>query len=440
MKNARQIALEALNKTENDGYSSIVLDNLLEKSEIDGREKAFASALFYGVLERQQTIDYQLARFLKSPLKKTDKRLLNILRLGAYQLYFLNSVPDNAAVNESVNLAKKSGKSYFSGLVNAILRNIIRDDKKICYPNKSNIEKYFSVYYSCPEELVSHFIKTLGKERAEKHLAKTLGKPPVFIRVNTTKIDKTLLSQKLVSHGIEVLETPLENALEINLVGSVETLEEYKNGLFHVQDLSSQICAKVLDAKPNMSVLDVCGAPGGKTFTIAEYMENRGEIICCDIHESRLKLVNQGAQRLSLTNIKTMQNDSQIKNPNFTEFDRVLCDVPCSGFGIIRRKPEIKQKSIESIKSLYDVQKNILQTSSSYLKIGGILVYSTCTINPNENENQVREFLEQNKNFKLLPISDILKCDVLEDAEMLTLSSEMINSDGFFIAKLQRMW
>lgn len=189
-----------------------------------------------------------------------------------------------------------------------------------------------------------------------------------------------------------------------------------------------------------MKVLDVCGAPGGKTFTISQYMENRGEIICTDIHESRLKLVNSGAKRLHLSNIKTMQNDSQVKNPNFTEFDRVLCDVPCSGFGIIRRKPEIKQKTIESIKSLYEVQKNILNTSSTYVKEGGILVYSTCTINPDENENMVNKFLEQNKNFKLLPISDILKCDVLKSKEMLTLSSEMINSDGFFIAKLQRVW
>ena len=437
LKNSpRQKAFEILLRIHtSNAYSNLTIDSYLQKDNMDSRDKAFVSALVYGVCERQLTLDYNLSRYLRQPLKKLKPEVLIILRLGAYQILFMDKIPSSAAVNESVNLTKANKSAFASGLVNAVLRNVIRNG--LVLPDY-NCENYLSVKYSCPQWLIDMWQSAYGVTETEKILETSLGEVPVYIRVNTTKISSDELISVLADENIIAEKVDcIEDALVLRKQGSVEHLDSFKNGLFHVQDVSSQLCCKALGATEGDKVLDVCSAPGGKTFTVSEYMNNRGFVTACDIYESRVKLIESGALRLGLDSVRTEVNDATRFNECLGQFDKVLCDVPCSGLGIVKRKPEIKYKSLDDIDNLYDLQYLILCVTSAYVKKNGTLVYSTCSLNPKENVEVCRRFLADNKDFVLSDVSGGEDFGIIEE-KMLTVLPYKNNTDGFFIAKFER--
>ena len=436
MKTARQTAFEVLNKIERDkSYSNLTLDSFLYSANLSGADNAFVSALVYGVLERSISLDYCLSRHLKQPLKKLKPQVLTALRLGTYQLLFMDKIPVSAAVNESVTLVKKNGCAFASGLTNAVLRAVSKEG--FVLPEKTEKLRYYSVKYSFPEKLVSLWIDSYGEENAVGIMSSCAGRPPLTIRVNTLKITQDELISRLENEGVTAEKSAVENALNLEKCGSIEKLSAFEEGLFHVQDAASQLCAKALEAKPGDNVLDICSAPGGKAFTAAQYMENKGRILACDIHSHRLALIKEGANRLGVNIIDVLRNDASVYNPDMPQFDRVLCDVPCSGLGIVRRKPEIRHKAFDEIASLPELQLAILSNAAKYLKKGGRLIYSTCALNPAENESVCERFLENNKDFILKDISDIAE-NVYSNNGMITLMPHNNFTDGFFIAAFER--
>lgn len=435
-KTARQIAFEILFKIEKDkAYSNLAIDSAVKAFCPDSTDCAFISRLVYGVTERKITLDYVIEKNLTQPLNKLKKEVLVILRLGVYQLLFSDKIPQSAAVNESVKLAKNNKCGFASGLVNAVLRNVSLNG----FVLEDNIDEFkrISVLYSAPEELVKFLCYHYGQNNTEKFLKSALEPKKIFIRVNNVRITADELKTKLENEGVEVTETALPNAFEININKAVYELDAFKNGFFHVEDISSQLCIEALSPKEGETIVDVCAAPGGKTFTIAERMNNKGKVISCDIYESRTELINSGAKRLGLDCIKTMVNDASVYNGEIPVADRVLCDVPCSGMGIISKKPEIKYKKLDDFKELYPLQKQILENASGYVKRGGRLVYSTCSVNPNENRKICDAFLKNHTDFssvKALP--DIER--TVDEGDYLTLMMHKNNCDGFFIAVFER--
>lgn len=435
-KSARQIAFEILLKIEkNKAYSNLAIDSAVKASCPDSTDCAFISRLVYGVTERKITLDYVISGYLSEPISKLKKEVLVILRLGTYQLLFSDKIPDSAAVNESVKLAKNNRCGFASGLVNAVLRNVAKHGFSV--PEDLEPVKRISVLYSAPEELVKFLSYHYGENNAEEFLKTALEPKKVIIRVNTVKTSAENLKKLLENEGVEVKTLSVANALEINVNKAVYELQSYKDGLFHVEDISSQLCIQALDPFENCTLIDVCAAPGGKSFTAAEYMNNKGTVLSCDIYASRTDLIKDGAKRLGLNCIKTFVNDATRFNGDFPEADRVLCDVPCSGMGIIGKKPEIKYKNLDEIKELLPVQKSILETASKYVKSGGRLVYSTCSVNPNENRKICDAFLKEHPEFhsvKVLPDT----ARTVDEGDYLTLMLHTNNCDGFFIAVFDR--
>ena len=390
MKDARLIAFEVLCEVLKDGaFSNIAVDKAL--SDVDGKDKAFISNIVYGVTERKLTLDYLISEHLK---EKAKLKNMVVLYIGAYQLYFMDKVPSSAAINTSVNLAGQVGLSYYKKLINAVLHKI--DD------NRVDLEKLddLSVKYSCPEHLINMWKKMYGEEETVKMLGVINGRPPVFAVPNTLYVDCDELYYELTDAGIDCEQTG--EVVKVNSSFDINKCKPFKDGLFHIEDLSSYNCALALETSEGDTVLDVCSAPGGKAFTIAERMKNKGSVYAFDLHEHRVNLIKSGAERLGLTNIQPSVNDALSFNEDIPMADRILCDVPCSGFGIIRRKPEIRYKELDSIKELPEIQYNILNTSAKYLKSGGRIVYSTCTLNKRENEKVTERFLNENKGFVLL--------------------------------------
>ena len=435
-KSARQIAFEILLKIEKDkAFSNLAVDSAVKAYCPDSTDCAFISRLVYGVTERKITLDYIIGNNLQQPVKRLKKDVLVILRLGVYQLLFSDKIPASAAVNESVKLAKNNKSAYASGLVNAVLRKVA--DKGFVIPEAFDDVKRMSVLYSAPEELIKFLTYHYGKDNSEGFLKASLEPKKIFIRVNTVKTTPDELKVVLENDGVVVKSVGLPNAFEIELNKAVYGLEGYKKGLFHVEDISSQLCVEALSPTKNSTVIDVCAAPGGKTFTLAQYMDNTGELFSCDIYESRTKLIKDGAERLGLTCVKTRVNDACKYNSDFPEADYVLCDVPCSGMGIIGKKPEIKYKKLDDIKELLPIQRTILDTTSQYVKKGGRLVYSTCSVNPNENRKICDAFLKEHTDFvsvKALPCVE----RTVDEGDYLTLMMHTNNCDGFFIAVFER--
>lgn len=434
MVNPRQIAFEALNKIEKEGaYSNIALDLLLSKNLTDTRDRSFVSNLFYGVTERKLTLDYQIKLYLDKPLNKMKKEVLTVIRMGAYQILFMDKVPSSAAVNESVKIAKKNGLSFASGLINAVLRKISENGLKL--PSEENYADFLSVKYSCPVWLINKWIKEYGKDDTIGILQSSIGASENYIKVNTLLTDEDSLATAMKEEGITCEKTDISGCMKINLHGNaVEKLESFKKGLFHVQDAACQLCIKALKAKPGQRVFDLCAAPGGKSYSIAQAMENTGEVFSFDIHEHRVSLIEQGAQRLKLSCINALQGDATVFNQKIGTADAVLCDVPCSGFGIIGRKPEIKYKNPDEIKKLPELQLEILLNGAEYVKKGGRLVYSTCTLSDSENKKVCNRFLERNKCFV-----SVAPLDGFGDDKYITLMPHKNQTDGFFIACFERI-
>jgi len=425
----RAFVLKLLLKLEeNDSYSNILLDKELLNVEFSEQEKSFVTALFYGVIERRITLDYYISKLSKVRVKKMDADILFILRMGIYQIMYMDSVPDSAAVNESVKLAKKNKNPRLSGFVNGILRSFLRERKSIKLPVDKMAK--LSVLYSCPQWLAAKLINEYGEENAKDFLENSLKASEVFLRTNTTIIDSEPLAGKLLEENIDAKICDFDkNAVVAH--GGVFNTKAYKDGFFHAQDYSSQYAVKILDPKPGERVLDICSAPGGKAFTAAELMKNKGEIVACDLYEQRVSLIKNGADRLGLDIINTKVNDALKFNSDFGEFDRVLCDVPCSGLGVIKRKPEIKYKKKEEFDELPEIQFGILECTSRYVKSGGRLVYSTCTLNKSENEEVVLKFLKLHKTFSP---DGVFNGDFTK-----TVFPKCFGSDGFFISVLKRI-
>ena len=439
MKSARQAAFEALLKIQKEGaYSNLVVDAKLKENEhFDERDKAFFSNLVYGTLDRLILIDYNLSMYLNQPVRKLKPELHTILRLGTYQLLFLDKVPSRAAVNESVNLAKVNKSAFAASLVNAVLRRVA--DNGLRLPEGSeNDPDYLAIKYSCPEWLISMWIEAYGFDNAIALAEKALEAAPVVVKVNTLKTTVDDLIWKLAEEGVVAEKsTKFHDSLVLNNTGAVEELLAYQEGLFHAQDFASQICCKALDAKPGETVFDLCSAPGGKTFTIAQSMQNTGCVRAFDIYQSRVELIKNGAKRLGLDNVYTYLSDATIFNENYGMADRVLCDVPCSGLGIIRRKPEIRFKKSAEIDNLPEIQYSILCNATKYLKDGGRLVYSTCTLNPKENDEICNRFLEEHPEFVAVKVLPELR-RYSENDKYLTLMPHLHSTDGFFVAAFQK--
>ncbi|MBQ4170741.1 MAG: 16S rRNA (cytosine(967)-C(5))-methyltransferase RsmB, partial [Ruminococcus sp.] len=293
MSNPRSVALNILLKIEEEkAYSNLALTNAIRENRLGGVDASFVSALVYGVLERQLTLDYIIRQYSKIPLRKIEVKTKLILRMGILQLLFMDKVPESAAVNESVNLAKKNRLQKSAGFINGILRSITRAEVKYRLPDESDKEYYYSIIYSAPRELVRLWTNAYGEENAVKLLENLSGRPPICARVNTLKTDADSLIAKLGEEGVKAEKIPfLPDALSLSGTGAVERLSAYRDGLFHVQDASSQLCVSLLDPQPRDVMLDICAAPGGKSFTAAERMENRGKIFACDLYDHKLRLM-----------------------------------------------------------------------------------------------------------------------------------------------------
>ena len=438
MADSRSLAFNVLLKIENDGaYSNLALNHAIRENKLGGVDSAFLSALVYGVLERKITLDYIIKQYSKIPLRKIETKTKIILRMGIYQLLYMDKVPDSAAVNESVKLAKRQRLQKSSGFINGILRGITRAQPPYSLPEKDkDVFCYYSVKYSVPQSLVRLWIKSYGEENALKLMESLSGRPKIFIRVNTLKTNKEALKAELESEGVVCEDVAiLENALSLSRTGSIERLKAYKTGLFHVQDLSSQLCVDVLAPKPRDIMLDICSAPGGKAFTAAQYMNNRGKLFACDLFDHKLKLIGSGAERLGISTIVTQKRDGA-SGADLPLADKILCDVPCSGLGILSRKPEIRSKEDLIPADLPELQYKILCRSARYLASGGTLVYSTCTLNPAENGENASRFLSSHPDFKGKPLKlpEGVSRAVDENDYEITLMPHTAGTDGFYIA------
>ena len=440
--NTRNLAFKVLISVEQNGaYSAIALNNSIKENKLSPLDASFMSSLVYGVLERKLLLDHIIKQYSKIPLKKIELKTKIILRLGILQLLFMDKIPESAAVNESVKLAKKNKLQKSAGFINGILRNITRAEIKYTLPDKNKDKaNYLSINYSCPRDIVELWIKSYGDSITETVLKSLSGRPELTARVNTLKTTPEKLIEELKSEGVEAERSELEaNALMLKNTGSVEKLKAFKDGKLYIQDLSSQLCVKALDPQPRDIMLDVCSAPGGKSLTSAQYMNNRGKIYAFDIYEHKLKLINKSAERLGITCIITDVRNASEDKRELPLADRVLCDVPCSGLGIMNRKPEIRYKENILDSSLPKLQYTILCNSSKFVAVGGTLIYSTCTLNPAENNENAERFLEEHPDFQPVKIDLDVKRAVDEPENMLTLFPEINPSDGFFIAAFRRV-
>ena len=418
----RTYAYKILLRTELDSAWSSPL--LREMNIRDERDSDFCRYLVKTVQEHLLTLDYNISLYLNKSIKRLSHKVLAILRLGAAQLLYCDSVPPSAAVNESVRLAKDQGCSFACGLVNAVLRKI--SDNGLLLPDK-NDDSYYSIKYSVSGSVYNTFRNSFG-DSTEKILAGlTCGKPPqLYIRKNT------LIPDDL---SVDCSDTSIKDCLILKNKSSFTDTDDFRRGAFHVQDLSSQIACAVLAPDTGDTVADVCAAPGGKTATIAQLMHNTGNVFSFDIYDHKINIINENLKRLGIRNVKTAVRDAS-DGYALPECDKILCDVPCSGLGVIRKKPEIRYKSSDEIDTLPDLQIKILEHSSEYLKHGGRLVYSTCTLNKRENSEVVYRFLDSHPDFSIVPVDESFRG--LRENGMLTVLPADYDSDGFFIALLTK--
>ncbi|HEY9059514.1 MAG TPA: 16S rRNA (cytosine(967)-C(5))-methyltransferase RsmB [Pseudobacteroides sp.] len=441
----REIALKTIyDINEKGAYSNIALSKQLESNTLKDVDRAFVTDLVYGTIKWKLTIDYIISNFSSTKLKKISPWILNVLRLGVYQILYMDRIPESAACNESVKLSKKYGHAASSGFVNGILRNIARKKNSISYPDKQKDPVlYLSVKYSHPDWLVNEWINNFGVEFTESLLISNNEVPDFTIRVNTLKTTKEELISNFRESGLEASEgRAVDEALVLKNPGSFLKLDVYKAGHFQVQDESSMLPSKILDPKPGELVIDVCSAPGGKTTHMAQLMNNKGSIIARDIHEHKISLINEASERLGISIIKAQVYDALMVDESLVEkADRVLVDAPCTGYGIIRKKPDIKwSRTMSDLKEITELQLKILSAASKYVKPGGFIVYSTCTIGKEENRDLVERFLTNNKEFDFCGFNELLP-EVLREYSgngYIEIYPNINKIDGFFIAKMRK--
>lgn len=430
---SRKTALTALNDvTQNEGYSNIVIDKAIRAAGLGPRDAALSSVLFYGVLEKRMTLDYYICKFLQKPNQKLDETVLNILRIAVYQILFLDKIPESAAVNEAVNCAADYLRGRYKGFVNGVLRAFLRGKDAVPAPQDE------SVRWNIPQAIIDMWKRDYGETVCAALLEAMSERAKTYIRVNNTLTTREKLSTNFplgVTDDVDILP----DSLCLNNAGDPTALPGFAEGLFHVQDLSSQLLCSLVNPQPGEAVADVCAAPGGKTFTMAERMQNRGTLDAFDLYKGRVNLIKKGAERLQLTIVSANVRDAA-EGTCEKQYDRVLCDVPCSGLGVIRRKPEIRYKKPESFADLPQLQLKILSRSAKLVRPGGLLFYSTCTLNCAENGAVVQQFLKENPDFEpyALPLSGIRRTLEHEDTYMLTMMPMDFGGDGFFAAGLRR--
>ena len=431
---ARETALRALiTCRRQEGWSNAVLKNTIARDRLDPRDAALATRLCYGVVQNRGKLDFYLKQLLKGRLKDLHPATRDILHLGLYQLLEMDRIPDSAAVNEAVSLAKKYGKQQ--GLVNAVLRNAVRSRESLTEPVS------YADRFSHPEELISLLKANVPKGTLEGLLKADNAAPETVVQVNLTRVTSRDLLDRLAGEGVEARpHSWMEDCLVLSATGNLEKLPSFLEGLFYVQDPASRLsvrCAR-LPKEGGIRLLDCCSAPGGKSFAAAIAMGGRGQIRSCDIYPHKIALIENGARRLGLTNIRAGVQDASVFNPEWEDaFDVVLADVPCSGLGIIRKKPDIRYRNLKETEGLPALQGAILSNQASYVKKGGVLMYSTCTILKRENEQVVEAFLEAHPDFSTEPLC-LPEVFPKNENGMLTLLPGQYDTDGFFICRLRR--
>ena len=433
---ARETALNALMACRKSGaWSNGVLKEYIHRDRLDSRDAALATRLCYGVLQNRQKLDFYLQQLLTGKLKDLHPVVRDILHLGLYQILELDKIPDSAAVNESVTLAKKYNKNpKAASLVNGVLRNAVRSQGQLKEPVS------YADKYSHPDELISLLKTNLPKGKLEPMLIADNASPDTVVQVNTLKVTPAQLLQRLEEEHVSAAPHGwMRDCLVLSGTGNLEHLPSFKEGLFYVQDPAAKLsvqCAKL--PREDIRVLDCCSAPGGKSFAASIAMEGKGQITSCDVHAHKTGLIENGAARLGLTNITARQQDATQQVPEWVDaMDVVIADVPCSGLGIIRKKPDIRYKNLEELKELPALQLAILENQSTYVKKGGMLLYSTCTVLKAENEEVVNAFLAKHDDFYTEPL-DLPEVFPKNESGMLTLIPGEYDTDGFFICRLRR--
>lgn len=438
---AREVALLTLNACQRQGgWSDNILKKQLAQAGLDSRDGALATQLCFGVLQNQLLLDFYLSKFSNLPLKRMEGKVVQALRLGAYQMLFLTKIPHSAAVNRSVEMTRSHCKNPRApGMVNAILRSLERNlDNLPTIPQRDPVS-YLSILYSTPEWLVKEFLLTLGEGETAKLLAANNTRAPITAMVNTLKTTPEELMEALKEEGVEAQPHPwMEGCLLLSKTGDLERRKAFREGLFYVQDPASRLAIQAAGVKPGMRVLDCCAAPGGKSFATAIAMKNQGEIISCDLHPHKKKLIQAGADRLGLSVVTPMTADGKVFRPEWEgAFDLVLVDAPCSGLGVIRKKPDIRYKEPEPLAGLPEIQKAILDNAQRYVRPGGVLLYSTCTVLCRENEQVAADFLNHHPDFKEENFT-LPGAIGTSQGGMMTLWPHRHGTDGFFICKLRK--
>ncbi|MNW28397.1 Ribosomal RNA small subunit methyltransferase B [compost metagenome] len=446
-RTAREVALDVLLGVENEGaYSNLELNSSLQQSNLQPNDRGLVTELVYGTIARRLTLDYLLDRFVQKGTAKLQPWVRCLLRMSVYQLVYLDRIPSHAVVSEAVNIAKRRGHQGISGMVNGVLRSMLREPDKLEISADLPTARRIALEHSHPEWLVERWIAQYGEAVAEE-ICRANNEPPVVsVRVNTTMISRERLLEEMKLAGLDAVPSELTSyGIVVRSGGNMALTSWYQDGLLSVQDESSMLVAEAVAPEPDMHVLDCCAAPGGKTAHMAELMKDRGVIIANDLHPHKRQLIQEQAERLGLDSIEAVTGDAQELGERYAEssFDRILLDAPCSGFGVIRRKPDLRwSKSEQDVQDIVALQADLLRQASVLLRPGGILVYSTCTIELNENERQIQRFLQDHPDFSLMPDDPSIWSHVpkaLRKEGSLQILPQHFRSDGFYIARLQRM-
>ena len=432
---AREAALLSLCRIEKEGrYSNLEADLVLRGGGLSQKDRALYTRLVYGTIERKLTLDHHLSRFSAKPFEKTDPGVKNLLRLSAYQILYADRIPHSAAVNEGVALCKKYYKGA-DGFVNALLRRLIRERDSLSYPDKeTDPVSYLSVFYSVSPGVCALFLEQFGLERCESLFEAMNRNPLVTLRINTARTTMEDFLECLEARGVSYEKTPLAPfGVRVNL--PVSGFDLFEEGLCTVQDEASQLCVAALCAKSGQTVVDCCACPGGKSFGAAMDMNDQGQVLSFDLHKNKLSLIEKGAKRLGLSIIKTEQADaSRPREELFEKADVLLLDAPCSGLGVLAKKPELRYKNVEETARLPEIQEAILENACRYVKKGGRMIYSTCTLLQRENEDRYFAFLNKHPEFEPVPLA----IPGAENATHLTLFPDLHGTDGFFISAMRR--
>ena len=434
---ARALAFGVLKNAQAQGtYSNIAVDNVLKKNELSEADKGLLTVIVMGVTERRLTLDYIIDKLASSP-EKIDAETRALLQMGVYQMVFLDKIPEYAAINETVELAPRRSRGFVNGVLRSLQRAKHSSGIDSLMPDKeTNGSEYLSVRHSMPLDVCEKFIEIYGVDRAEKIFDIFNRAPRLTLRVNTLRISREKYAELLAQRGISYeLSARLDNAIMLDSV-SFSTLPGFEDGYFFVQDEASQTCVEVIGAMAGERVIDCCSCPGSKSFGMAINMKNEGEVYSFDLHKSKLSLIEKSAERLGIDVISVAERDARKPDESLLgSADRVLCDVPCSGLGVMAKKPEIRYKKLSEFARLPEIQRDILEKSSAYVKPGGVLVYSTCTVLPEENEKNVLAFLSAHPEFEAV---DFVALGRESRGGMMSLSPDEDGTDGFFIAKMKR--